>query len=334
MKKLLRKRNFSLKRSKKSVNTDSKPKKASFKQRITNATAHWNFKKLAVYFVSAGVLIAVITGWYWYQNLFMTPERRFYAALSNSMSTPSVVRTLAEGGSGNQVTQQFRFHFAPQRVIQNKVTFVERSATANTRVVTEGVIFPEEQFLRYTEFSTAASGQEETTIESLLGQWAVEEGVSGEDAALTYLSEQVSLVVFGNFNTAQRNEFLKTIKEQNIYRIDFANSVEQDVDGEKVIVYGGGVRLKEYATLLNNSFKAAGYGEFAPLDPENYREDAQVNAQFTVRKRDSALVGVNFGGRDERYGNYGVQVAVQRPEAIRSVSELQEEVQRLFEAAN
>lgn len=329
MSKLVSKRSFSLRRTKQKTANSAR---VSLKTRIDNRTAHWNFKKIIGTMVTIGVLVGVVSSWYWYQNIFMNEERRLYAALENSMATPSVVRTLSEGGSGNQVVQQFRFHFAPQRVIENNVAYTERSATTNTRVVTEGIIFPTAQYLRYAEYSSENQSTGSTNIDSLLGVWASDDTLSEEDAKLTYLSEQVSLILFGNFPSEQRQKFLDTIKDQQIYSIDYETVREESLDNEDVLVYGVRVKLKQYATLLNESFRIAGYGEFPPLDPANYREDAIVNAQFTVRKRDNVFVGVNFGGRDERYSGYGVVKSVERPEATRSIEELQEEVQQLFEA--
>ena len=305
--------------------------KLAIKQKLNQTLASWNLKKITTGIFAVSIVIALVSSVMWYKNLYMTPERRFYAAVQNSMSTPSVVRTLTEGGSGNQVVQQFRFHFAPQRAIQNNVAYTQKSATQDTRVVTEGIIFPESQYLRYTEYVSRNQGQTETNIDELLGEWALEEALTDEEESLTYLSEQVSLVIFGNFPQSVRSDFMNTIKNSGIYQVDFSQAIEEELDGESVLIYPVSVKLKEYAALLNRSFELAGYGSFPALNPDNYREDAEVNAQITIRKRDNTIVGVNFGGRDERYSGYGIVLQVEAPDATRSIEELQDEVQRLFE---
>src|SRR5690606_14707970 len=118
---------------------------------------------------------------------------------------------------------------------------------------------------------------------------------------------------FGNYAPSYRNEVLQAMKDQGVYTVDFDKAFSDTVDGENVLRYTVSVKLKAYAALLNQSFEKAGYGTFPPLNPDNYREDATVNSQFTIRTRDNALVGINFGGRDERYGNYGVQKNIDRP---------------------
>jgi hypothetical protein len=174
-------------RSKKSSKTTTKNKstdkpKLSIKNKIINNTSHWNFSKISKYFLVFGVIIALVSSYFWYSQIYMNPERRFWIALNNSMATPSVVRTLTQGGTGNQVVQQYRFNFAPQRVVQNKVEYTEKSSTTDTSVTTEGIIFPEKQYLRYTDFTNSRTdSQDSANIDSVLGAWAVQEVADPEE---------------------------------------------------------------------------------------------------------------------------------------------------------
>jgi hypothetical protein len=250
------------------------------------------------------------------------------------MATPSVVRTLTQGGSGNQVVQQYRFNFAPQRVVQNKVEYTEKNATTDTRVVTEGVIYPTEQFLRYTEFTNSRSdGIDSANLDSVLGVWAVQTSEDEEEAKLSYLSEQVSLVIFGNYGANIRNEVIKEMQKTQVYGPDLNQPLEDTVDGEKVLLYTISVGLKDYARILNNAFISAGYGAFEPLNPDNYESDSKVNGNVLVSQRNNSVVGVRFGGREESYGNYGVTATVEKPQAEITVEELQSQVQELLQSS-
>jgi hypothetical protein len=315
-------------------NSEKSTASVSLKQKFNNKTAHWNFGKITRYIMVFGVLLALVTSYFWYTKLYMTPERRFWSAINNSMATPSVVRTLTEGGSGNQVVQDYRFNFAPQRVVQNRVQYSEKSATTNTSVTTEGIIYPTEQFLRYTEFINSRSdGQNSPNLDSVLGEWAVQETEDVEESKISYLSEQVSLVIFGNYGANVRAELINQMKEAQVYGPDLGVPLEDVIDGESVYVYSISVKLKEYATILNNAFVKAGFGEFPPLDPDNYREDSLVKGTINVQKSNNTILGVSFGGREEKYNNYGVNSEVVRPETDLSVEELQMQVQELLEAS-
>lgn len=310
----------------------SSSSKTSVKTKIYNRIGHWNFRKIARYSFAFGMVILLITSYFWYTRLYMTPERRFWAALDNSMSTSSVVRTLTQGGSGNEVVQDYRFHFAPQRVVENRVIYTEKSSTTDTSVTTEGVIFPEEQFLRYTAFTNSRTDDEQNSnIDAVLGKWAVQSSENPEEAKLNYLSEQVSLVIIGNYSSAFRNEMIQDMQQKQLYGPNLSTPVEDKLNDEAVYVYTISVKLKNYAELLNKAFVEAGYGEFPALDPDNYREDSAVNGNIFVRKKDNAVVGINFGGREERYGNYGVVKQIDKPEVSLTVEELQTQVQQLLQ---
>jgi len=333
MSKLFSKRRDSSNKS--SIKSDkTKKSNTNLKQSFLNRTSHWNFAKITRYIVAFGVIVALVTSYFWYGQVYMTPERRFWIALNNSMATPSVVRTLKQGGSGNQVIQDYRFNFAPQRAVQNKVVYTEKSATTDTSVTTEGVIYPSDQFLRYTQFTNSRSdGQDNANIDEILGQWAYDDTVSAEDAKLNYLSEQVSLVIFGNYGANYRNSVINDMKNNQVYGDGLSLALEDSIDGNPVYVYTISVKLKEYARLLNSAFVEAGYGEFAPLNPDNYTEDATVNGTVAISKKNNSVVGVNFGGREEYYGNYGVTQEVEKPQADITIQELQTQVQELLQSA-
>jgi hypothetical protein len=263
----------------------------------------------------------------------MTPERRFWIAVNNSMATPSVVRTLTQGGSGNQVVQQYRFNFAPQRVVQNKVVYTEKSATTDTSVTTEGVIFPNEQFLRYTDFTNSRSDNQDTAnIDEVIGAWAIQGSEDEEQARLNYLSEQVSLVIFGNYGATFRNDVINEMQQEQVYGNFLSVPIENSSDEGDIYTYQIEVKLRKYAEILNEAFVRAGYGEFPPLNPDNYAEDSTVNGQVVVSKENNSIIGVNFGGREEVYGNYGVLTTVERPQSSLTVEELQQKVQELLQA--
>lgn len=304
-------------------------KKPSFKpkQRINSITASWNLAKITKYFLIIAVVLLLVTVWVWYTRIYMTNERRFWSAVENSMSTPSVVRTLTEGGSGNQVVQDYRFYYSPQQVIENKVVFTQRSATIDTGVTTRGIIFPTEQFLSYTEFFTRENGEETANLDEVLNKWAIQTSDNEEESRQNYLSEYVTLAIFGNFRAEDRNFLVNELKSRNAYNVDFNNALDDNIDGEKVKRYSVSVDLRSFVTILNESFVRAGYGDFPPLNPENYREGSSLNANFTVRSRDNTIIGIAFGNRDERYSNYGVIETVEAPEADLTIDELQNIVQ-------
>lgn len=304
----------------------------SIKNKITTKTSHWNYRVLAKYFVVFGVVIVLVTSYFWYTRLYMTPERRFWSALNNSMATPSVVRTLSQGNEGNKVVQDFRFYYGEEKILQNNISYNETNAASSTNVETEGIVyFPQDQYLRYNAFSNSQNGKKSADIDDLLGVWALQKNNDPERSRLDYVSELISLAIFGNFDAKYRNETINQMKEQNVYG-EVNNGVSKDVDGEAVVVYETSVKLKPYVTLLNNAFVRAGYGNFTALNPDDYQNEPSLPVTVTVRKKDNTIRSIDYSGRVEQYSNYGVKNLIERPDATLSVEALQRRVQEAFTA--
>ncbi len=296
---------------------------------------HWDIPKIVRLFVAAGIVIGIGASWFGYQRIYMNPERRFWSAVNSSMSLPSVTRTLTEGGSGNQVVQDHRFYYAPQNVVENKVSFNNKSATVDTSVVTEGIVYPTEQYLRYSSFSTnQLQNGNPVNLDSLLGLWATDKDSANdpEMAKTNFVSEKISLAIFGNYSSSFRRELITQMKQGKVYGTELNTPTEVDINGRKVLRYSVNVDLKKYVAILQSSLVKAGYGEFPPLNTDNYREGSKVKAGIAIDKKSGAIVTVEFGGRTENYSNHGVIKNVQKPEASFSIDELQAKVEQTIGA--
>jgi hypothetical protein len=294
-----------------------------------------NLRKVALRLTALAVVLAIVSGVFWYKDIYMTDERRFWLAMDNSMATPSVVRTLTSGGTGNQVIQENRFFFSPDVLSQSRVEFSNRSATVETTVVTEGISTLDSQFSRYIQFETNDPREDGTvpSLDEVLGKWAGQTAPEEEEenARLNYVSELVTLAIFGNFDPAYRSQVIETFKSNDTYRIATQNIVEDTVNGETVLVYPVSVGLQSFAEQLQAGFVRTGLGDFPPLNPDNYREDSRVSAQIAVRKKDNTIVGILFGDRQESYQNYGVQKEVELPSPEFTPQELETTVQNLVQ---
>ncbi len=292
----------------------------------------WNLKRLTMICLIIGLIITLIGSYFWYTRLYMDNERRFWAAIENSLSTSSVTRTLSRGGSGNAVVQNQRFVFAPQMVTESKVFFTQRGATVNTTVVTEGIQYPDAQYSRYTEFTTDQVREDGVvpTLDSLLNKWEESQvpEQAREQARLSYISELVTLAIFGNYDAEFRSDIIDGLQDSNAYTIDFDRARDSTIGDDDVIVYSVVVNLKPYATQLQRAFERSGYGEFPPLNPDNYQDDSDLSTSIAIYKKNNAIASISFGDREEMYTGYGVQRTVERPQSEFSQGELEQAVQR------
>jgi hypothetical protein len=319
-------------------------KNLSIKQSLRKAFANtkstimsWNLAKLTKVFVVFALLIGLSGSYVWYSRLYMTNERRFWSAVENSMATQSVTRILTSGGSGNKVVQSQQFFFAPQQATRSHVSYVQKNATVDTAVETEGITFIGEQFSRYTSFRTNQTRDDGTSpnLDDILGKWEVERTQEADldQARLTYIGDLVTLAIFGNFTADFRNTTIENLKNNDTYRVN-ADGISEDVfDDQKVIIVPVSIGLKNYVTQLNESFKVAGYGEFPALNPENYREDSRIPASFMINPKNNSVMGIQYGDRDEKYRGYGINMRVEAPEATFEGGQLEALVQQEIQSA-
>ena len=299
--------------------------------KLYSSILNWNLRRLIKQFVFVGIIFAGASAFLWYTKLYMNQDRRFWTAVENSMSTPSVTRTLIQGGTGNQVVQQQQFLFSPNVVSNSKVQYTQKSSTIDTEVETRGVTYLDAQYSMYTKFTTNQKNKDGSAanIDDLLNKWegTISTGGDTDQARTNYVGELVTLVIFGNFDANYRRDVMHELRANNVYKVDFAGATTDEVNGDTVTMYPVSVGLKKYAELLVNSFRHAGLGDFPQLDPSTYKDDARIPLTIAINKRTNEIVGVSFGSRQEQYESYGVAKTIDRPNAVYGTGELETAVQ-------
>lgn len=266
-----------------------------------------------------GFVLSIGSGVVAYNKLYLTQEKRFWLAIDNSLRTQSVVKEVQQGGSGNKQIDKVRFSFGANPQVNKTTSISEKSATSDSNVTTENLQTVSEEFIRYLNISTDQKKEDGSDYDfsSLKNQWAKQESAaSEEDAAdrkLSFAQLHVTLAPFGNLPTTARREIVNELQKAKAYDIAYEAVTNQDVEGVSYVIYPVKVQTKKYVGVLQQHFIKMGYGTFPPLNPENYPENARVNADFLVRKNDNALAGIVFNGISERYTNYGVAKRVAVP---------------------
>jgi hypothetical protein len=313
--------------------------KRKFFQNVYSTVITWNLRKITKVFFILSLIFALVGSYFWYTRMFLNNDRVFWKAIENSMATSSVTRTLVSGGSGNQVTQNQQFFFSPQMVSLSKVQFKQDSATIKTSVTTEGVAYPDSQYSRYTSFSTnqKKSDGSSPSLDTILGQWEETNypAETKDDARQNYVSELVTLAIFGNYDAQFRKDTLHSLKESHVYSItnvSKANDVDSSAKSSE-IYYSLSIKLKPFARELQNAFKQAGYGEFSALNEQNFKEDAKINAVFIIDRNSLSIRKIQFSNRNEAYQAYGLQKTVNRPVSTFTAGELEEIVRNEISTA-
>jgi hypothetical protein len=293
-----------------------------------------DYKKLFYRVLSLSAVLLLVSGYIAYTRLYLTPERRFWRAVSNSLSTPSVVRSTESGGTGNKSTEVTRFTYGAQAV-QNKISSVGfKNATAQSNVVTQTMSTPKTQYVRYLSIFSTERKEDGSRYDfsKVIGTWAKEDENRDEEAVenqrTSFIQPLVTLIPFGNLSADVRNELVADLRNSGAFEVNYKIVAPRESDeGIKYLDYRVKVHTKKYVTILQKYFKVAGYGEFPPLNPSGYSDAAKVVADFTIDMKRESIAGIAFNEQTENYSNFGVAQHVNIPTKTVSLGELQKRLQ-------
>ncbi len=290
-----------------------------------------NKNKLIKRVAAVGLVLLIINGYLAYTRVYLSPERRFWMAIENNLTTSSVVRETQTGGTGNLNSEKTRFTFGAQAA-QNKISSASlKSATSESNVTTQTVTTVKDQYIRYLNIFSSEKKEsgDKYDFSKLENVWAMQPRTTGKAAAdsqrTAYIQPLVTLVPFGNLTASSRDKIMDSLKK--VYVTDFKHVTYQDINDEKFIVYSVQVQTKKYVMALKQHFIASGLGEFAPLDPSAYPENAHVNAQFIINKKNNNLTAISFNNQSEHYTDYGITNQITIPTNTITLDELQQRLQ-------
>ncbi len=279
------------------------------------------------------IVLCAVSGYMAYTRLYLTPERRFWKAIGNSLSTRSIVRETQAGGSGNKSIEKTRFVFGDQPN-QTKISSINnKTATSESNVITESILLPTTQYVRYKElFSTEKKTDGgDYDFSKIKNVWAKQDDAKDEESKqqqrLAYIQPLITLVPFGNLSPSQRSSVLNRLKNDKAYVVDFDHVTYSKVNGRQYALYNVQVKTKKYVGALQEYLRDLGLGEFPPLNPANYPDNARVNALFLVETRGNVITAVTYNGQNEHYQDYGVISQIDLPSKTIGLSELQERLQ-------
>lgn len=292
-----------------------------------------DYKKLFYRVLFLAAIFLVISGYIAYTRLYLTPERRFWMAMNTNLSVPSVIRSTETGGTGNKSTEVTRYTFGGQAA-QAKVSSVGfKSATAESNVTTETITTPATQYVRYVNIFSTEKKEDGSNynFDAVKGIWAKDadpaDAAAADEKRLAYLQPLITLAPFGNLTPTARQSILAELKSSGAYDIDYRGVTYQNTEQDKFMTYSVRVFTKKYVAILQKYFTAAGLGEFPPLDPSGYAENARVNAQFVLNRRTNTISAISFNGQTEVYSNYGVTKQIALPADAISLEDLQGRLQ-------
>ncbi len=290
-------------------------------------------KYFTVLLVGTGLLLFAVSGFFGWSRVYQDPERVFRGMLSNSLSTGSVTRQVTQAAQGNSLEQYIRLSLGAPNRSRIISTIGQGTGEGASRVTTESIGTPEEDYTRYTAIDTdqtTAEGQK-LDFSNILDVWGKSGGSDdGQGASARYLNEALlGVVPFGALSAGERQALLELMQEQNVFATDYDLVTRASKDRRKVYVYKVTVEPKTYVTMLQKFTKALGVKPIDGLDQQSYEGVPPLEIELTVDVLSRQLTRVNYlgNGRQESYSGHGLQRAIVLPDQTIPLAELQSRLQ-------
>lgn len=301
------------------------------KNKITDKQRTW------VYLI-AGIVILAIGGWLWWQNIYSTPERVFWATMDNNLVTTGITKHNPPASAQDSATtadQYTRLSFGAQNLVRIQNTLVQSDGKTSSTVKTETIGTINNDYARYISIKTDQKTAEGKPLDftKIQGVWGkTPDAQPGQPASATYFQQAVlGLVPFAYFNSELRSQVMNFMQQNQVYKVDFSKAQKKTVNGKSVYVYPVDIMPKAYASLLVDINKKLGLGSLSGLDPASYDSTPPIKTEFTVDKTARQLVSVKYIGnaQEEDYSGYGISTAFELPTQTIPISELQNRIQSI-----
>jgi len=275
-----------------------------------------------------GAILLAIAGFFWWTNVFNNPENVFFGMLDNSLATSSVTRQVKEESAGGSVERFTRL----QTGITNAAETLEITKQGQATVTKETVGTPDTDYARYAKIETnqtTESGQP-ADFSSVEGAWG--KSTEEQSAQVQYFNQAfLGTVPFASMNGNDRRELIQFMRDNNVYKVSYADVEKTTENGRKVYVYKVGINPTTYFEMLQQFVKKLGLPEIAGLDPSQYAGVADLETEFKIDKNSRQLVEIKYlgTGQQEFYSDHGLNGQIQIPEQTIPITELQTRIQNL-----
>lgn len=287
--------------------------------------------------ITAGIIILAIGGWLWWQNIYSTPQRVFWATINNNLATTGITKHVPPSGqdSGTTTDQYTRLSFGAQNMVRSVNILTQDNGTSKSTVKTETIGTPDSDFARYLSIQTDQKNAEGkpldfTKIQGIWGKSA--DAALGQSASASYFRQAVlGLVPFAYLDSATRSEVLTYMQTNSVYKIDFSKTQKTNQNGKSVYIYTVNIMPKAYASFLVELNKKLGLGTLDGIDPSSYDSTPPIKTQFTIDKNARQLASVKYSSnsQEEDYSGYGLNTPFALPTQTIPITELQNRIQSI-----
>lgn len=288
--------------------------------------------RLIKFIIAAGTVLFLLSGSAWLYLMANNSDAIFWGAINNSAQAKSFVRSYEQNDGFQSVKQVSVTQTSPQILVNGRNT-IEQSGEDGATVVTKLIGTPYADYASYEKLATAPSeeGGNSPDFSSVIGVWGES---SNPDSNLT-TGQQVNqalfgLIPFGYLSPENRAEYLKLVKDSNVYQIVEVNSYGGFL--RKTYEYKVTVYPVPYVQALKTFSHMIGMNQFEDISPSDYESLQPITATIKIDNlsRDITEIAYADDVRTESVSGIGIKTPLEgAPEETISMQQLQYNLQTI-----
>lgn len=291
------------------------------------------FEKFSIkQIVILALVIFIGSSTLWWRMVYSNPERVFNSMLENSLRLKGVTRHISQSG-GVQGLDQYAWVNTSGTRISGSNTILSQGE--DTRVETESIGTPTGDFVRYTSIDTTQTSADGQSLDfsSILNLWGRNENLLGVNLTNgeLYNESVLGVVPFGDLAQPDRAQILNTMRDQQIYEVDYTKVERELENGRPVYTYLVKIDAFKYVSMLKEFARYSGLNNLESLDPEAYKGSDKLEFKLAVDvwSRQLARIVYGAGERTEEFSAHNAQRSVAIPDQSITIDDLQQRLQDL-----
>lgn len=274
--------------------------------------------------LGGGLLLCVLTGWIWWHYHYLNPQNVFWGAVNNNLIINGVTKHTEGKTEGETLNQYEQITLGADNFVKTQVT--RSQGEPKSTIVTETIGTPQANFARYIKVDTSEKSTKGQPFDfgPVFQLWSKTElsSTAGEGSFATAIFD---VIPFAHFNSSQRNQVVKSMKDSEVYTIDFDKVSKERKNGRLYYSYDTSINPGKYIALLKQVDSMMGLNQLKELDPSQYQGGEPVQLKITIDAKSHQLASLTYANNNSviEYSSWGAAAKLQLPDKVVTQDELQ-----------
>lgn len=289
-----------------------------------------NKTKLTITLVILAVVLMGASSYVWWHSVRSNPERTFWSAIDDALSTSSVTRSVSQSDSTQSQSQILQFHASPKNIAVANLLYSQTTGVDITNSSTDFIGTPSTDYVKYTNLSSSTT--KNVDYSSVNGVWGRSSSTDGTTNGQLFNQLSIGLIPFANLNSADRTEIITLLKNEKTYQIDFSKVQKTIVAHRPTYKYDITMSAKAYATVVKTLAQKTGLTQLQNVSPDSYSSSAPVVFSITVDVWSRHITSISYpgGAAQANFNGYNaISHNVTTPNHSIPLQELQSKFQKL-----